>query len=78
MVLAAAPAYEAPQPRFGIQTTTGRAWNGSHYVGSDGESAGEIFASQPPEVWAKMGIFHPSDRQRWIDAGVYKPPEKTQ
>jgi hypothetical protein len=69
-------AVEQTPPRFGIQTISGRGWNGSYYVGGGGGSAGEIFASQPPEVWASMGIFHPSDRQKWIDRGVWKPPEK--
>lgn len=35
---------------------------------------GSTYASRPPEFWAAQGIFHPHDRQRWIDAGVYKPP----
>ncbi|WP_205751509.1 hypothetical protein [Bradyrhizobium sp. 6(2017)] len=33
------------------------------------------YAAFPPEVLAAQGIFHPQDRQKWIDAGVYKPPE---
>ena len=52
---------------------------GSNRFGySDGpgdNSAGSVYASRPPEFWAAQGIFHPSDRQMWIDRGVYKPPE---
>jgi hypothetical protein len=65
---------EAPQPIFGSYSRGG-GWNGAYHVGGSGDSAGSIYASRPPEYWAAQGIFHPSDRQRWIDAGVYKPPE---
>ena len=34
------------------------------------------YSSQPPEYWAARGRFHPNDRQRWIDAGVFKPAQK--
>jgi phage terminase large subunit-like protein len=72
---AAVTVHEAPQPFFGSYSRGGgRAWNGAYYVGDDNASAGEIFASQPPEHWARMGIFHPNDRQMWIDRGVWKPP----
>jgi phage terminase large subunit-like protein len=60
---------EAPQPVFG---TYSRGCIG------DDRSAGAIFASMPPEFWAAQGHFHPSDRQKWIDAGVFKPPEGKQ
>jgi hypothetical protein len=74
MVLAAAPAVEATPPRFGVYGN----YPGSNefgYCGSeDNRSAGEIYASMPPEYWAARGIFHPHDRQMWIDRGVYKPP----
>ena len=39
-------------------------------------SAGRIFASQPPEYWARMGIFHPSDKAKWVAAGVWKEPSE--
>jgi hypothetical protein len=63
MVLAEAPIYAPPAPSFG---TYGRSFGP--------EGAGAIFASQPPEVWASMGYFHPHDRQRYVDAGIWKPP----
>jgi phage terminase large subunit-like protein len=65
---------EAPMPVFGSYGSGGRGWNGAYYVGDDNEGWGSTYASKPPEYWAAQGIFHPSDRQRWIDAGVYKPP----
>lgn len=73
MVLAAAPAYEAPRPVFGVYGR-GAGFNGSHHVGDSNASAGEIFASAPAEWWASKGVFHPSDKQKWIDRGVWKPP----
>jgi hypothetical protein len=76
MVLAAAPAVEAPRPSFGMQTTTGGGWNGSYHVGGSGDSAGSIYASAPPEWWAReRGVYHPHDRARLIREGVIKPPE---
>ncbi len=54
---------EPTPPRFG---TYGRIRN---------DSAGATYASMPPEFWAAQGIFHPNDRQYWIDRGIYKPPE---
>jgi hypothetical protein len=74
LVLAVAPAYEAPQAVFGIWGNFPSNQFGQNGSGDD-RGAGAVYASKPPEYWAKMGIFHPSDRQRWIDAGVYVPPE---
>jgi phage terminase large subunit-like protein len=62
-------------PRFGIQTISGGGWNGSHYVGGSGDSAGEIFASMPPEHWARQGVYHPSDKKHWQAKGVLPPDE---
>jgi hypothetical protein len=67
-------AVEYTPPHFGWQTTTGGGWNGSHYVDRGGESAGEIYASMPPEYWAARGIYHPRDKEMWIRRGVL-PPE---
>jgi hypothetical protein len=72
-------AVEQTLPYFGMTTTTGGGFNGSYYVGDRGdESASSVYASAPPEWWAARGVFHPSDRQKWIDKGVWKPPEKAQ
>lgn len=76
MVLAAAPAYAPPQAVFGHYSASGGGWNGAYYEQGSNEGAGAVFASRPPEFWAKMGIFHPSDRQRYIDAGIYVPPSE--
>jgi phage terminase large subunit-like protein len=65
---------EQTLPRFGSYGR-GAGWNGAYYVGDNNEGWGSRYASQPPEYWAKMGIFHPNDRQMWIDRGVWKPPE---
>jgi hypothetical protein len=65
---------EPPQPVFGSYSGSGRGWNGAFYVGEENEGWGARFASKPPEFWARLGIFHPSDRQMWIDRGVFKPP----
>lgn len=43
-----------------------------HFAGSGGGD----YASRPPEYWAARGIFHPNDRQMWIDRGIYVPPNK--
>jgi hypothetical protein len=68
-------AIEATPPRFGIQTTTGGGWNGSYHVdGSGNASAGEVYASAPPEYWAARGIFHKNDEAYWIRKAVWKPP----
>jgi hypothetical protein len=64
-------------PRFGSYTRSGYGFNGSYTTHDPNAGAGEIFASMPPEHWASMGYFHPHDRQKWIDRGVYKPPEAT-
>jgi hypothetical protein len=73
MVLAAAPAYAPPMPVFGVYGS-GYGFNGAYTTPDPNAGAGAIFASQPPEVWAAMGHFHPSDRRYWIDKGVWKPP----
>jgi hypothetical protein len=49
---------------------------GSYGRSFDHDTAGAIFASQPPEYWAAQGIFHSNDKQMWIDRGIWKPPEK--
>jgi hypothetical protein len=64
---------EQTPPRFGSYGTGG-GWNGAYYVGDNNEGWGSRYASQPPEFWAAQGVFHPSDRQKWIDKGVWKPP----
>jgi hypothetical protein len=61
-------------PYFGIQTTTGSGFNGSHYVDRGGESASSIYASAPAAWWAARGVYHPHDRERWIREGVIQPP----
>jgi predicted phage terminase large subunit-like protein len=63
-------------PYFGLQTTTGGGFNGSYYVPdrNTSASAGEVYASRPAADWAREGVFHPSDKQKWIDRGVWKPP----
>jgi Terminase RNaseH-like domain len=63
------------QPVFGTYSRSFGSNQFGHNNGIGNDSAGEIFASQPPEFWAARGIFHPHDRQMWIDGGVYKPPE---
>jgi hypothetical protein len=69
---------DAPQACFGTWTTSPCANQfGYNTAGDHNAGAGEIFASMPPEYWAAQGIFHPNDRQRWIDAGVYKPEAKS-
>jgi predicted phage terminase large subunit-like protein len=64
---------EQTPPRFGSYGTGG-GWNGAYYVGDNNEGWGSRYASQPPEFWARQGIFHPRDKQMWIDKGVWKPP----
>jgi hypothetical protein len=59
---------EVPTASWGVHT--------GPYGGSD-YSATRGYATQPAEFWAARGIFHPLDRQKWIDAGVYVPPGKT-
>jgi hypothetical protein len=75
MVLAEAPIYAPPQACFGTYSRSFPS-NEFGYCGPGPQSAGEIFASMPAEEWAKVGVFHPSDRQKWIDRGVYKPREE--
>ena len=41
-----------------------------------GDGAGTGYAAHPPEYWAAQGIFHPQDRQKWIDAGVWTPKQE--
>jgi phage terminase large subunit-like protein len=67
-------AVEAPQPVFS-HYGRGYGWNGAYTTHDPDASAGAVYASMPPEYWAARGVFHPSDRQRWIDKGVYKPAE---
>lgn len=64
--------HEPPQPCFG---TWGRGYGPSPLssAGSSPVGASAAYASQPPEYWAAQGIFHPNDRQMWIDRGVWKP-----
>jgi len=61
---------EAPQPVFGSYGT-GYGFNGAYTTHDPNAS---VYASRPPEFWAAQGIFHPHDRQMWIDRGVWKPP----
>jgi hypothetical protein len=67
-------AVEPVQAQFG---TWSRNYPSNHlgYCGPGPETAGEIYASQPPEFWARQGIFHKNDREMWIRKGVYVPPE---
>jgi phage terminase large subunit-like protein len=50
-------------PQFGVY---GRSF--------ENDSAGSTYASMPAAYWAERGVFHSSDRDRWIREGVYKPP----
>jgi hypothetical protein len=69
---------EAPQACFGTWSTKPIHNQFGYNTASDyNAGAGAVFASMPPEHWAAQGIFHPNDRQMWIDRGVYKPPEKS-
>jgi phage terminase large subunit-like protein len=63
------------QPVFGTYGRNVPSNRFGYIPGGDDSGAGAIYASRPPEFWAEQGIFHPSDRQMWIDRGVYKPPE---
>jgi hypothetical protein len=65
--------YIAPQAHFGVYGGS-YGFDGCHTTYDPNESWGARFASKPPEYWAARGIFHPSDRQMWIDRGVFKPP----
>jgi hypothetical protein len=65
----------APLAYFGVYG--GRyGFNGLYTTHDPNASAGEIYASMPPEYWAAQGIFHPSDKQKWIDRGVWKPAQE--
>jgi hypothetical protein len=64
---------EAPQPYFGVYGS-GYGFNGAYTTHDPNAGAGAVYASMPPEYWAARGVFHPSDKQRWIDRGVWKPP----
>ena len=46
------------------------------YIKVDDDAGATGYAAHPPEYWAAQGIFHPQDRQKWIDAGVWKPPTR--
>jgi hypothetical protein len=63
---------EAPQPVFGTWSTS-PIQNQFGYNTPGPVTAGEIYASAPPEYWAARGVFHPHDRQKWIDKGVWRP-----
>jgi hypothetical protein len=76
LVLAVATPYQAPTPVFGTWTTSPIANQFGYNTASDhNATAGQVYASMPPEFWAAKGVFHPSDKQKWIDRGVWKPPE---
>jgi len=62
-------------PVFGTYSRGAAVNNQFGYCGPGPDSAGAVFASQPAEVWAAQGIFHPSDRRFWIDRGIFKPSE---
>jgi phage terminase large subunit-like protein len=72
----AVQAFEVPGVMFGTYSLGGGGGfrNQFGYCGRGDDSAGSIYASEPPEYWAARGYFHPRDRQFWIDRGVYKPP----
>jgi hypothetical protein len=61
------------QPQFGVY---GRFFPSNQYgrIGNGDESAGGILASMSREDLARRGYVHPHDRQRYIDAGIFKPP----
>jgi hypothetical protein len=69
LVLAVATPYQAPAPMFGTYSRSFPS-NEFGYCGPGPQTAGEIFASMPPEHWARQGIFHPHDKQKWIDRGI--------
>jgi hypothetical protein len=43
----------------------------------DADAEAKGFAKQSPEFWAAQGVFHPLDRQKWIDRGIFKPEENS-
>ncbi len=57
------------------QVYTGPLTGTFQFGGQDAGPTG--YAKYPPEYLAGLGIFHPHDRQMWIDRGIYKPPEGT-
>ena len=75
---------EAPQPRFGVYSTSGITmlqpnsqgnWVRNPLADFRGDGgAGSVYASAPAEYWAAQGIFHKNDREYWIRKGVYVPP----
>jgi hypothetical protein len=66
---------EAPAATFGSYGRGG-GWNGLYTTVDPNASAGSIYASAPPEWWAReRGVYHPHDRARLIREGVIKPPE---
>jgi phage terminase large subunit-like protein len=72
---AAVTVCEATPPRFGVWTTRPLQNQFGYNTSSDHNAgAGAVYASMPPEYWARQGIFHKNDRQYWIDKGVWKPP----
>jgi hypothetical protein len=66
--------HEAPMAAFG--TWGGSIANEFGYCGQPDNSWASVYASKPAEYWARMGIFNPVDRQRYIDAGIYVPEIK--
>jgi hypothetical protein len=64
-----------PAPVFGTYSLGGSVSNRFGYSGN-GDSRPTRFEDFPAEHWAAQGHFHPHDRQKWIDRGVWKPPEK--
>jgi hypothetical protein len=74
MVLAAAPAYEAPQPMFGVYGG-GFGFNGAYITHDPNAGAGAVYASMPPEYWARQGVYHPNDKAYWEAKGVLSPAE---
>jgi hypothetical protein len=65
--------HEAPPATFGTWTTSPCANQFGYNTASDYNAGwGATYASRPAEYWAARGIFHPSDRQMWIDRGVFK------
>jgi hypothetical protein len=47
---------------------------GIHNAGSQCERGRRLRVDAARTNWAAQGIFHPSDKQKWIDRGVWKPP----
>jgi hypothetical protein len=71
--------YIAPKPHFGYYGGASPGdvcFDGAHVWRASGAGWGSTYASMPPEHWAAQGIFHPNDKQMWIDKGIWKPPEE--